>query len=106
MAVTGTLSILFSDLRDYTAFVETHGDAAGAALLAEYRRVVRAEVARVGGGEVNTAGDSFYIVFPTARQALQAGIDILREAERHSRERPDRPLRIGIGIHAGEPVPH
>ncbi len=106
MAVTGTLSILFSDLRDYTAFVEKYGDAAGAALITEYRRLVRAEVARAGGGEMNTAGDSFYIVFPTARQALQAGMGILREAERHSREHPDRPLRIGIGAHAGEPVPH
>ncbi len=106
MAVTGTLSILFSDLRDYTAFVEKHGDVDGAALIAEYRRLVRAEVARAGGGEVNTAGDSFYIVFPTARQALQAGMGILREAERYSRESRDRPLRIGVGIHAGEPVPH
>ncbi len=106
MTLAGTLSILFSDLRDYTAFVEKHGDAAGAALIAEYRRLVRAEVARAGGGEINTAGDSFYVVFPTARQALQAAIGILREADRYSRERPDRPLRIGIGIHAGEPVPH
>ncbi len=106
MTFAGTLSILFSDLRDYTAFVEKYGDAAGAALIAEYRRLVRAEVARAGGGEMNTAGDSFYIVFPTARQALQAGMGILREAERYSHERPDRPLRIGIGIHAGEPVPH
>jgi len=102
----GTLTILFSDLREYTAFVEKHGDAAGAALLSEYRRLVRSEVARAGGGEINTAGDSFYIVFPTARQALQAGMGILREAERYSRDRPDRPLRIGIGIHAGEPLPH
>ncbi len=74
MAVTGTLSILFSDLRDFTAFVEKHGDAAGAALITEYRRLVRAEMAKAGGGEMNTAGDSFYIVFPTARQALQAGM--------------------------------
>ncbi len=102
----GTLSILFADLRDYTAFVEKHGDAAGAALITDYRRLVRSEVAKAGGGEMNTAGDSFYIVFPTARQALQAGMGILREAERYSRERSDRPLRIGIGIHAGEPVPH
>jgi len=101
-----TLTILFSDLRGYTAFVEKHGDAAGVALITDYRRLVRSEVAKAGGGEINTAGDSFYIVFPTARQALQAGMGILREAERHSRDRPDRPLRIGIGIHAGEPVPH
>ncbi len=106
MTAAGTLSFLFADLRDYTAFVEAHGDAAAAALIADYRRLVRAEVARAGGGEIKTEGDSFYVVFPSARQALQAGIGILREAERQRRERPDRPLRIGVGIHAGEPVPH
>ncbi len=106
MTVAGTLSFLFADLRDYTAFVETHGDAAAAALIADYRRLVRAEVARTGGGEIKTEGDSFYVVFPSARQALQAGLGILRKAERRSRERPDRPFRIGVGIHAGEPVPH
>lgn len=74
MTLAGTLSILFADLRGYTAFVEKHGDAAGAALITEYRRLVRAELAKAGGGEMNTAGDSFYIVFPTARQALQAEV--------------------------------
>ncbi len=106
MTVADTLSFLFADLRDYTAFVEAHGDAAAAALIADYRRLVRAEVARAGGGEIKTEGDSFYVVFPSARQALQAGIGILQEAERRSRERPERPLPIGVGIHAGEPVPH
>ncbi len=106
MALPGTLSFLFADLRDYTAFVEAHGDAAATALIADYRRLVRAEVAKTGGGEIKTEGDSFYVVFPTARQALQAGIGILREADRKARERPDRPLHIGVGIHAGEPIPH
>lgn len=104
--VTGTLSVLFADLRDYTAFVEAHGDAAASALVADYRRLVRAQVAQAGGGEIKTEGDSFFVVFPTARQALQAGIGILREATLQARPRPDRPLRIGVGIHAGEPVAH
>jgi class 3 adenylate cyclase/tetratricopeptide (TPR) repeat protein len=104
--VAGTLSVLFADLRDYTAFVEAHGDAAASALIADYRRLVRAQVAQAGGGEIKTEGDSFFVVFPTARQALQAGIGILREATLQARSRPDRPLRIGVGIHAGEPVAH
>lgn len=100
-----TRTFLFSDLRGFTAFVEEHGDADAAALIRAYRRLVRAEVSRTGGGEVKTEGDSFYIVFSTAHQALACGIAILHAAEHHNRDHPELPIHIGIGIHAGEPVP-
>ncbi len=48
MTAAGTLTFLFADLRDYTAFVEAHGDAAGTELIAEYRRLIRGEVAKAG----------------------------------------------------------
>ncbi|HEX9494129.1 MAG TPA: AAA family ATPase [Candidatus Limnocylindria bacterium] len=101
-----TRTFLFSDLRDYTRFVETHGDEAARTLIADYRRIVRAEIAKHEGGEVKTEGDSFYVVFTTTGSAVSCAAAILREADRYSRERPDRPMRIGAGIHAGEPVPH
>src|SRR5438874_442872 len=104
--VLATRTFLFSDLRDYTRFVERHGDIAAASLISEYRRIVRAEVARHEGSEVKTEGDSFYIVFNTTGSAVTCAAAILREAERYSRQHPDRPMRIGVGIHAGEPVPH
>jgi len=49
-----TLTFLFSDLRDYTAFVERHGDVAATTLIADYRRVVRTEVAKAKGAEAKT----------------------------------------------------
>jgi len=100
-----TLTFFFADLRDYTAFVEKRGDQAAAALLDDYRRLVRSHIAGTGGGEIKTEGDSFFVVFSTARQALHCAMGILRDAERRAVELPDRPLRIGIGLHAGEPVP-
>lgn len=99
-----TRSFLFSDLRDFTSFVERSGDAAASELIRTYRALVREEIARTGGGEVKTEGDSFYVVFESARQALACGVAIQRAAARTST--PDRPIRIGIGVHAGEPVPH
>ena len=101
-----TRTFFFSDLRDYTRFVEQHGDAAAATLIADYRRIVRAEVTKHEGAEVKTEGDSFYVVFNTTGSAVTCAAAILRAAERYSAERPDRPMRIGVGIHAGEPVPH
>ena len=80
--VLATRTFLFSDLREYTRFVEQHGDIAAASLISEYRRVVRAEVARHEGSEVKTEGDSFYIVFNTTGSAVTCAAAILREADR------------------------
>ena len=105
LPVLATRTFLFSDLREYTRFVEQHGDAAAATLIADYQRVVRAQIAKHEGAEVKTEGDSFYVVFNTTGSAVTCAAAVLREAERYSRDRPDRPMRIGVGIHAGEPVP-
>jgi len=91
-----TRSFLFSDLRDFTSFVETHGDAAGSEVIRAYRAIVRAEIARTGGGEVKTEGDSFFVVFDSARQAVACGIGLQQATTAAS----------GVGVHAGEPVPH
>jgi len=104
--VLATRTFLFSDLRDYTQFVQRHGDGAATQLISDYRRIVRAEIAKHQGAEIKTEGDSFYVVFPGAHAAVSAASAILREADRYSRRQPERPLRIGIGIHAGEPTPH
>jgi hypothetical protein len=67
-----TLTFLYADLRGFTSFVESRGDAAGAGLVSEYRRLVRAEIARSGGRELKTEGDSFLVEFRTARQGSSA----------------------------------
>ena len=95
---------LFADLRGYTAYVERHGNAAAADLLDAYRQLVRAEVARHAGGEIRTEGDSFYVVFGSAGRAVSCGLAIVAAADRASREHPERPIRVGIGINAGETV--
>jgi class 3 adenylate cyclase len=95
---------LFADLRGYTAFVERTGDAAAADLLDAYRELVRAEVARHAGAEIRTEGDSFYVVFGSARRAVACALAIVEAAEQARREHPDRPIKVGIGINAGETV--
>ena len=96
--------ILFADLRGYTAFAEREGDARASALLARYRDLVRAAVARSGGAEIRTEGDSFYVVFPSATAAIRAGIAIVEGAHTATEQDPSLPVRPGIGVHAGEPL--
>jgi class 3 adenylate cyclase len=95
-----TRGFLFADLRGYTAYVDEHGDHAAAELLARYRALVRAIVANAHGAEIKTEGDSFYVVFDSASAAVRAGLGIIAAAD----AAPGEPIRVGIGIHAGETV--
>jgi class 3 adenylate cyclase len=97
-----TNGFLFADLRGYTQFVESHGDRAAAGLLDVYRQLVRAEVLRFQGAEIKTEGDSFYVVFPSVGAAVECGLAIVQAAAEASTR--DRPIRVGIGVHAGETV--
>src|SRR5687767_7482212 len=103
---TVTRAFLFSDLRGYTDFVESRGDAEAAGLLREYRGIVRAAVARSGGAEVKTEGDSFYVVFESALAALDCAVTIHRAAQAYNDGHPAAPIRIGMGLHVGETVPY
>jgi class 3 adenylate cyclase len=103
VASSRTNGFLFADLRDYTRYVESHGDQAAAVLLHAYRALVRSAVADSGGAEIKTEGDSFYVVFPSASSAVQCGLAILA-AVAVSAERAGPPIRVGIGVHAGETV--
>ena len=105
-ARTGTITrgFLFSDLRGYTQFVETHGAAAAADVLVRYRALVRDLVSRHAGAEIKTEGDSFYVVFDAVSDAVQCGLAIVDKAREASIERPEAPIAVGIGIHAGETI--
>jgi class 3 adenylate cyclase/tetratricopeptide (TPR) repeat protein len=95
---------LFTDLREYTRFVETYGDVAATRLLRDYRTIVRKEVARTHGAEIKTEGDSFYIVFESAVPALDCAVAILKHVRAHNARHPDRSLQVGAGLHAGDTV--
>ncbi len=97
-----TRGFLFADLRDYTAYAEAHGDRAAADLLDRYRALVRVVVAGSAGAEVRTEGDSFYVVFPSASAAVGAGLALVAAAAEASAAEPANPIRVGVGIHAGE----
>ena len=103
-STTAYRCFLFADLRGYTAFLERAGNAAGVALLDDYLAITRAAVARHHGAEIKTEGDGVYAVFPSASGAILCGLDIVRGAAEASADRPERPIRVGVGINAGEAV--
>jgi hypothetical protein len=65
-----------------------------------YRTLAREEVGRFGGAEIKTEGDSFYVVFDSVSNAVRCGLAITSAA----RASDDQPIRVGVGIHAGETI--
>ncbi len=101
----GVLAFLIADIRGYTAFTQTEGDEAAAALAARFAVIAR-EGAEAHGGEVpELRGDEALAVFPSPRQALRAAVELQRTFADECELRPHLPLRVGIGLDAGEAVP-
>jgi predicted ATPase/class 3 adenylate cyclase len=92
----GTVTFLFTDIAGSTRLLQELGDRY-ADVLADHRRTLREAFARFGGVEVDTEGDSFFVAFAKASDALAAAA-AAREAL------TDGPVRVRIGLHTGEPT--
>ena len=71
-------TILFTDIVDSTVQASTEGDAAWKRTVTMHEDVVRTVLVRFGGREVETAGDSFLIVFDGAERAIRCGLESCR----------------------------
>lgn len=101
---TGTLTLLFSDIEGSTALLHTLGSRWGDAL-SDQRAILRAAFTGHGGREMGTEGDSFFVVFRSAHDALGAAIEAQRRMLRHAF--PDgATVRVRMGLHTGEPRRH
>lgn len=101
---SGTVSLVFTDVEGSTALLSRLGSGY-AASLDEMRRILRAAWADFGGVELGTEGDSFFVVFETARQAVGA----LVQAQRRlgvSAWPGGEPVRVRMGAHTGAPTVH
>jgi predicted ATPase len=91
------VTLLFTDIEGSTRLLHELGPAPYADALAEHRRIMREAAAAHGGIEVDTQGDAFFIVFPTAGGATAAA--------QAARERlAAGPIRVRMGLHTGTPT--
>jgi class 3 adenylate cyclase/pimeloyl-ACP methyl ester carboxylesterase len=88
-------TVLFTDIVGSTRMAAELGDSNWSALLDAHDAVVRAQLARFRGREVNTAGDGFLATFDGPQRAIRCAMAI-REAV--------QPLGIEVraGLHTGE----
>jgi class 3 adenylate cyclase len=88
-------TIMFTDIVGSTERAASLGDGRWRDLLDNHDTIVRHEIDRFGGFEVNTAGDGFVASFPSPSAAI-ACADSLIDAIRVLG------IEIRVGIHAGE----
>ena len=100
----GTVTMLFTDIEGATALLSRLGDRYGEALSAQ-RAVMRAAMSDWRGREMGTEGDSFFVVFESAADAVACGAAAQRALAAH-----DWPggvaVRVRMGLHSGEPSRH
>jgi class 3 adenylate cyclase len=90
-------TILFTDIVDSTALAREAGDASWKRTVGMHDDVARSVLAGFGGREIETAGDSFLVVFDSAEGAIRCGLALVRALDAIR-------LSIRVGIHSGEVV--
>ncbi|ONI75801.1 hypothetical protein BWI15_08265 [Kribbella sp. ALI-6-A] len=95
------VSMLFTDIEGSTVLLRRLGDSYLDALEG-HRRILRAVWHRYGGAEQGTEGDSFFVVFASAAEAVRAVVDAQRGLAGHQWPGGER-LRVRMGIHTGTP---
>jgi YVTN family beta-propeller protein len=98
---TGTVTFLFTDIEGSTQLLKALGPAYSV-VLSEHQEIVRAAVAAHAGREVDTQGDSFFIAFPRAKDAVSAAVAIQRDLAAHAWPEGGE-VKVRIGLHTGEP---
>jgi class 3 adenylate cyclase len=88
-------TILFTDIVGSTEAAARLGDRAWRELLERHHAVVRREIARYQGRELDTAGDGFFATFDGPARAIRCARAILESV---------RPLGLDVraGLHTGE----
>jgi class 3 adenylate cyclase len=83
---------------------ERLGDLRARDVIRTHNSVVREQLSRHGGYEVELQGDGFLLAFGSARQGLLCAIEIQRAFARYNEAQPDTPIRVRIGVHTGEAI--
>ncbi len=96
-------TILFTDVEASTSLTDRLGDAKARDVLRAHERIVRDALRSHGGSEVKTMGDGFMASFSSATKALECAIAMQRSFEEHN-ESAEEPIRVRVGLNAGEPI--
>jgi pimeloyl-ACP methyl ester carboxylesterase len=88
-------TLLFTDIASSTELVTRLGDQAWQELLERHYAMVREELSRFRGHEVDTAGDGFFATFDGPARAVRCALSVVGDAKQLG-------IKIRAGLHTGE----
>ena len=94
------MTILFTDMEGSTILTERLGDAKAQGLRRTHDSIVREALKAQGGSETKHTGDGIMASFPSASRAIECAVAVQRAIAQQG----ETPLRVRIGLNAGEPV--
>jgi class 3 adenylate cyclase len=100
LSPSGMVTILFTDMEGSTTLTERLGDARAQELRRTHDSIVRDALKAQGGSETKHTGDGIMASFPSASRAIECAVGVQRAVA----EQGETPLRVRIGLNAGEPV--
>jgi len=96
--------IMFTDLQDSTGLSVFVGDIRAIELLEEHDRIIQDTVQKNDGTVVKHTGDGFLISFKSLSDCLNSAVAIQHSFEVFNDRVTDFPLKVKIGINAGQPI--
>jgi|GEM_PF-5729879 len=98
------ISVMFTDIIGSTAFTQIHGDKLQMELVQAHDRIVRQAVEDHHGRWVKHTGDGAMLAFDKPLEAVRAAVQIQSEVKVHNEIMPALPLKLRVGISAGQPI--
>src|SRR5687768_1202729 len=98
---SGTVTFLFTDIEGSTRLLEELREQY-AVVLADQRDLLRAAFAAHNGHEIDTQGDSFFVAFGRAQEAVACVAAAQRALAAHTWPL-GKSVRVRMGLHTGEP---
>jgi predicted ATPase/class 3 adenylate cyclase len=100
-AAGAVATFLFSDIEGSTRLLDELGPHTYTTVLERHAAILRAAFGRHGGREEGTEGDSFFVVFDHAYEAVLAAVEAQRDLAAETWPEGVE-IRVRMGLHAGE----
>jgi len=109
-------TILFSDMKGSTSITQRMGDEAAMRVIRTHNSIIRESLATLAGREVKHTGDGMMAAFASVTRAVECSIAIQRRFAEWNASLPTHPdalearpehhvpIRVRMGLAAGEPV--
>jgi WD40 repeat protein/class 3 adenylate cyclase len=99
---SGTVTFLFTDIEGSTSLLDMLGDQY-AGVLEIHHEIMRSAIRKWNGKEADTQGDSFFVTFTRALDAVQCTAEMQRTLQSYPWPANTSP-RVRMGLHTGEPL--